>query len=98
MPTPPKQYPYAIYYSDNSYMIYDLTKADYEALTKAILEQAPAVKVSIGVLQTKDIRAVIKQREEKPKKEKPAVPDLSVDELEYLKESLADIYGEGDIN
>jgi hypothetical protein len=87
---------YAIYYKDNSYMTYELTEADYNALTKAIDAKMP-VKLSVGQLVTEDIRAVIIQKEQpkvETKPDKPAVPDLSVEEMTYLKAVLSGTYEE----
>lgn len=90
-----KLYPFAIYYTDGSYLIYDLTEKDYKALKEAITKGEP-VELSVGFLTTKDVRAVIRQKETNatvaPVPEKPAVPELSVEEMQYLKQSLADIY------
>lgn len=87
-----KLYPFAIYYTDGSYLIYDLTKKDYKALKEAITKGEP-VELSVGFLTTKDIRSVIRQKETNaPVPEKPAVPELSIEEMRYLKQSLADIY------
>lgn len=87
-----KLYPFAIYYTDGSYLIYDLTGKDYKALKEAITKGEP-VELSVGFLTTKDIRSVIRQKETKdPVPEKPAVPELSIEEMQYLKQALADIY------
>lgn len=86
--------PYAIYYKDGTYMTYDLTKDDYEALTGAIVERKP-VALSVGFIVIDDIRAVILQKPTPaPVPDKPAVPDLPPDEREWLKTALAGIYDE----
>lgn len=66
-----KTKPYAVYYKDGSYLIYDLTKKDYEELKRALLylpnpeleyRRLDTVELSIGILKLEDIRAVILQR------------------------------------
>lgn len=85
--------PYAIYYRDGSYMIYDLVEADYKAL-KDSMAQRKCVELSIGFFATDDIRAIIEQREVEQKEEQnvSAVPDLDIAELEFLKQTLAGVY------
>lgn len=97
MATPKKTYPYAIYYNDGSYMIYDLTQDDYDHLKKT-LTHTPAfntgglqygspvsIELSIGLISLKDIRSVIKQKPpEKPKKNESAIPELTTEEIEWV--------------
>lgn len=78
-----KKTAYAIYYKDNSYMTYDLTKSDYEALRGA-LGFCEYVETSIGMLATGDIRAVIEQRPLPPQEEKPTNPPLSQDAYAWI--------------
>jgi hypothetical protein len=86
--------PYAIYYKDGSYMIYDLTKADYDALTTGIRIKAPA-SLTVGFLVTDEIRAVIEQLQPKEEKqERPALPDMPEEYREYYKGVMAGIYDE----
>lgn len=86
--TPPRTYPYAIYYNDGSYMVYDLTRADFDQLTEALVStEFPIrfVKLSIGLLCTFDIRSIIEQRESEEQEELPSAdPGLSLSELHYL--------------
>lgn len=97
MATPQKKYPYAIYYNDGSYMIYDITKEDFDILCKKLTEkpafntgglqygQAAAVELSIGVISMRDIRSVIKQNPPKPvKKNEGTAPDLTPEEIEWM--------------
>jgi hypothetical protein len=91
MATPKKKYPYAIYYKDGSYMIYDLTTDDYATLVQSMIEEAHAVVTSVGLLVLEDIRSIIEQKPEKVKKvkpEKPAYPDLDAESVEWLNEFM----------
>ena len=85
--TPPRTYPFAVYYSDGSYLVWDLTKQDYEKL-KTLLQQDPCplyVELSIGIIGIKEIRAIIEQRESEEQEELPSAdPGLSLSELHYL--------------
>ena len=86
MATPKKKHPYAIYYNDGSYMIYDITQEDFDHLKKTLIMQAPvAVELSVGLISTKDIRSVIKQKPpEKVKKHEGTSPDLTDEEIEWM--------------
>lgn len=95
-----KVIPYAIYYTDGSYMIYDLTRQDFDALTYGITEQQP-VNLTVGFLSTKDIRAVIEQKPQETKqvkKERIAAPEMTLEDMQYLKGILGEYYEEDDIN
>lgn len=80
-----KKTPYAIYRKDNSYLIYDLTKADYMALVSACKTREP-VELSIGLIVTDDIRAVIEQKPAPPPDDKPANPPMTQDAIGWLRE------------
>lgn len=91
--------PYAVYYKDGNYLIFDLVAADYKLLKDA-MHKKECVELSIGFFSTDDIRAVIEQ---KPKEDaehtqefKGAFPDLDIADMEWIKKSLAGMYGEGD--
>lgn len=83
---------YAIIRDDNTYVVYTLTNHDYEKLELALLGENPYIKVSIGIIGLKDVRAIIEQKpEDKIKKEavKPleaGTPDMDVMSFEYLKQ------------
>ena len=84
-----KTYPYAVWYEDGAYMIYDLTKKDYEDLKFALFSNMGYIELSIGVLSTKGIRSVILQREQQKQQEQQlpdADPPLSFEEWQFLKE------------
>lgn len=88
--------PYAMYYKDGSYMIYDLVEADYK-LIKDAMAQRKCVELSVGFFATDDIRAIIEQRpaqEEQEDANKGSYPDLNIDDLEWLRASL----GEGAVD
>jgi hypothetical protein len=92
MATPKKKYPYAIYYKDGSYMIYDLTTDDYATLVQGVIDNAHGVVTSVGLLVLEDIRSIIEQKPEpkvkKVKEEKPAYPDLDAESVEWLNEFM----------
>jgi hypothetical protein len=83
---------YAIIRDDNTYVNYTLSNQDYEKLEIALMNGNPYVKVAIGMIGLKDVRAVIEQKpEDKSKKEvvkeNPAgTPDVDVMTFEYLKQ------------
>jgi flagellar biosynthesis regulator FlaF len=85
-----KIYPYAFYYTDNSYMIYDLLASDVKAITKHLESgNTGALELSIGFVIFKDIRAIIKQKEKEFEPEieiKDADPELSFSVKSYLNE------------
>lgn len=82
-----KTYPYAIHYNDGSYMVYDLTREDFDKIKKH-MAGPPNVRIiecSIGILNLQDVRSVIEQRV--PKKPKPilaAHPNLTAEDIEWL--------------
>jgi len=77
---------FTVYYKDGTYLSYEFTKKDYEAIQDAMLKMLPAVVTSIGVLAISDIRAVILQRKiaDVPQNE-GANPDLPPQAIEWLK-------------
>lgn len=94
MATPKKKHPYAIYYNDGSYMIYDITQEDFDALSKLMRQTTnfqggitppSSIELSIGLISLKDIRSVIKQKPpEKVKKHEGTSPDLTDEEIEWM--------------
>lgn len=89
MATPPKKYPYAIYYSDGAYLTYDLLREDFECIKNVMLSSKakPVAVTSVGILDLSQVRSVIELKEEPNKEEKapPAAnPDLSSEERQYL--------------
>jgi len=91
MPSKPKTYPYAIYRTDNTYLVYDLTKADYQKILQGCTEGKQFVEISIGILNLTDIRAVIEQKPPKKVKEKPALPPMSPEERAWLMQHMAEM-------
>lgn len=67
---------YAIYYSDGSYLIYELTEKDYQAVEKGLIQGIAYVRISLGILGLEDVRSVIEQRP-KPVEELKASEPLS---------------------
>lgn len=81
-------------------MIYDLTKEDFDkisvAMTKATqvtnnslqltaLIPPLSIELSIGLINLRDIRSVIKQNPPKPvKKNEGTAPDLTPEEIEWM--------------
>jgi hypothetical protein len=85
------KYPYMVHYTDGSYMIYDLTKPEFQKLSEAVTYNLATVSIEdVGLLTTKDIRSVIKQKPQpKPKKTENGLPELSPEELEWMQMNKA---------
>lgn len=91
---------YAIHYTDGSYLVYDLTKSDFELLKYGV-QTGATVELTVGLLTTKDIRSVIIQKEVetiKEAKEQPAVPNMTMEEMHFLKQALSGIYEEEELD
>lgn len=90
------RHPFAIYYTDGSYMVYDVTMEDYEDLKRALTFKEDVVETTVGLIMTRDIRSVIEQRPpEKPKEatpDKPALPKLTIEEARWIKTAMEGIY------
>lgn len=88
--TKPKSYDYVIYYNDQTYQTFNLTKPDVEEIGYAMLKQAVA-KVSIGFVNTADIRSIV-ERIDPPAPTKPEIdqmnPQLSFEEQAYINELM----------
>lgn len=91
MATPKKTYPYAIYYKDSTYMIYNLTREDYEhikdVLSKPKTEYVTVAFTSVGILLLEDVRSIIEQKPEPaPAKlqKDDGDPALSLEERAWL--------------
>lgn len=91
MATRPKVYPYAVYYRDGSFLIYEITDKDYKILSNSKKDNSVAV-LSIGTLETVEIRAIIKQNP-------PPMPDKQVTEgipvLDSESQKWVEEYGKG---
>lgn len=87
-----KTYSYAVYYSDNSYMIYDFVPSDIKAFTKHLLDgNTSFLELSIGLFNFKDIRAIIKQKDKEDEEAyipqlEDADPELPFSVKSYLNE------------
>lgn len=88
----PKSYPYVVYYKDQTYQTIMLTKKDFEEVCNAI-EQSRPVKITIGIMQTFDIRSVLEridppmaESQEELKSELP--PTMTMEEMAYYYENL----------
>lgn len=89
MATPQKRRPYAIIRDDSSFVIYELTKDDYETLSNSLVSEYKFCKISIGTFKLTDIQAVVEQKPEPKAKEKPletGTPDLDVTAIAWLNE------------
>lgn len=100
MATAKKVYPYAIYYRDGSYMIYDLTNDDFAAILKVLKQPKISfnqmgnsqpnfvIETSVGIFDMADVRSVIKQKPpEKPKPVFAAHPNLTMEDIEWLAQN-----------
>jgi len=85
-----KTYTYAIYYNDNSYMMSEFVPSDIKLFTKHLLAgNTSFLELSIGMLNFKDIRAIIKQKEKEEVEEvelEDADPEVSFSVKSYLNE------------
>lgn len=98
MATPKKRYKYTIFYTDGSFMTFELTKDDYENLVNTLsawAKQSGAMfaVVSIGIISIIDIRAVVEQKEEEPLVENDEVnqdtlPALDQDSYNWIKQYM----------
>lgn len=86
MATPKKTYPYAIIYRDGTFMVYDLTKDDFEAVTKAMFGEKKVAITTVGILDLSDVRGVIEQKIKPVEKTKATEgdPSLSIEEQAWL--------------
>lgn len=81
--------PYAIYYNDGTYMVYDFNEDDYKAITLAMESDRHTVVIAeVGVLKLGDIRSIIKQKPE-PKAPKSAAPEMNSEEAEWYAQQMA---------
>ena len=90
MPSPPKKYPYNVFYEDGTFMTYEFTRADYQKIEQTMMEEKPYVSVSIGILSLKNVRAIVEQKlVEDEVEETPAdsgYPLMDSEEYLWLKE------------
>jgi hypothetical protein len=90
MPSPAKKKPYAIIREDNTFVVYDLSKLDYQYLTECLFEDKKYCGLEIGIISLKDIRAIVLQKETpKEEKEKPLEsgnPGMDAVTLHWLKQ------------
>ena len=94
MATPKKRYKYTIFYTDGTFMTFELTKDDYDNLVRTLSawtkeRGAMFAVVSIGIISISDIRAVVEQKEEEIEEETPVDtnPPLDQDSYNWLKEN-----------
>lgn len=81
--------PYAVYYNDGTYMVYEFNEDDYKAVSLALLNAQSAVLIQdVGIFKLGDIRSIIKQKPE-PKAAKSAVPDMDSKDAEWYAQQQA---------
>lgn len=81
--------PYALYYNDGTYMVYEFNEDDYKSVSLALLNDQAAISIpEIGILKLGDIRSVIKQKPE-PKVAKSAAPEMNSEEAEWYAQQMA---------
>jgi hypothetical protein len=75
---------YTVYYNDQSYLSYMLTKDEYEALGQNLGYELN-IETSVGYLNTSNMRSIILQKSApKQKDNASANPDLSKEEQEWI--------------
>lgn len=86
MPSKPATKLYTVYYTDGTYLSYDLTKKDYDMITDGLQCGDRAVITTVGILGLADIRSVIVQRKtaDVPQHE-GANPNLPQEALDWMK-------------
>lgn len=89
-----KRKPYAIYRKDNTYLIHDLTKRDYEVLVEAFKKGEIAV-ISIGAIATDDIRSIIEQKPEPVTENRSADPPMPPSYYGYIYGNREEVEGDG---
>ena len=90
--------PYAIYYNDGTYMVYEFNEDDYKAVTLDLTnEQAAVVIQDVGIFKLGDVRSIIKQKPE-PKVAKSAAPEMNSEDAEWYAQQQAawENYGKDD--
>lgn len=81
--------PYAIYYIDGTYMVYDLNADDYQMLSNALVDGLKAVIIKdVGVFKLMEVRSVVKQKPE-PKAAVSAPPEMNAEEAQWYAEQQA---------
>lgn len=69
MATRAKKYSYVVYYKDQTYQTIDITRSDFEELKRAKVAGGDVANLSIGFMETVDIRSVF-ERIDPPKSDK----------------------------
>lgn len=93
MPTPKKRYMYTFFYNDGSYMMFELTKEDFNSLETALcrVEELQYVATSIGIIGLSNIKAVILQKGEEDEEEvktSRTLPPLDQESYNWIKEQI----------
>lgn len=94
MPSPKKRYRYTFIYTDQTYITYDLTKDDLEAIEDQLFEGRPFASITIGIVGLKDIRSIIEQKEpeieldESGEPTMNTVPVLDQESYEWIKQYM----------
>lgn len=88
-----KQFPYVIYYRDQTFQTINITKADFDEIASALTAGHPFANLSIGLLGLADMRSLFERIEPtgKPEEEEQPVdeeiyPGLSLEEQAYIWE------------
>lgn len=77
-------------------MTIELSKEDFDTIAHSLTIKESHVAVSKCILALEDIRMIAERKEEIQEKERPILPVLDVDSEEFLRERLANIWGEGE--
>lgn len=92
--TKPKSYDYIVYFKDQTYQTFSLTRADVDAIGEAMdsrRTQAVA-KLSIGYINTQDIRSIVEHKAPATstpvESEEDLHPTLSLEDQAYIDQLL----------
>ncbi len=94
MATPKKRYKYTIFYTDGSFMTFELTKEDYAYVEAALCgtDDQRYAAVSIGVIGLEGVRGIIEQKEEEPEMtDEPkadTLPALDQESYNWIKQYM----------
>lgn len=90
--TKPKAFDYVIYYTDQTYQVFSLTRVDVDAIGEAMTHEDGVARVSIGFLRTNEIRSIVQHKPAPMPQPQPELeethPLLSLEEQAYIDQLL----------
>ena len=91
MATPKRKKPYTFWYTDGTYMIYEITREDFAEVDLSLKMSKPFATISVGIVGLRDIRAVIEQKEEEQEEQQPSqdtLPVLDQESYNWIKQYM----------